>query len=139
MVSKRAGIGKDAIVASDQDALERYVPDLQNWPASWRFEDEDIPFGQALVKVFTPFLQHLLTHGYARKTLLRHRDHLWMLGGHLIEIRHVDPDSAAMDARTLVLNQIHEFGGPLSRHLSEHEQNAFDATCKKLYRFLCPS
>jgi hypothetical protein len=55
------------------------------------------------------------------------------------QVRHVDPDSGAMDARTLVLHQIHEFGGTLSRHLSEHEQNAFDATCKKLYRFLCPS
>jgi hypothetical protein len=111
MVSKRAGIDKDAIVASDPDALERYVPDLQNWPASWRFKEEDISFGQALVKVFRPFLQHPLTHGYARKILFRHRDQLWMLRAHLVEVRHVDPDSAAMDTRTLVLNQIHEFGG----------------------------
>ncbi|TCK31806.1 hypothetical protein B0G84_8866 [Paraburkholderia sp. BL8N3] len=85
----------------DHDALARYVPDLQNWPASWRFEDEDIPPGQALVAVFTPFLQHLLAQGYARKTLNRHRDHLWMLGGHLIEVRHENPDAAAMDAHML--------------------------------------
>ncbi|WP_454740827.1 hypothetical protein [Cupriavidus basilensis] len=57
------------------------MPDLQNWPASWRFDDQDLPPGQALVEVFTPFLQHLLTLGYARKTLNYHRDHLWMLGG----------------------------------------------------------
>ncbi|WP_258234694.1 hypothetical protein [Cupriavidus pinatubonensis] len=136
-----SGKGKKvAIVAPDQDALARYVPDLQNWPASWRFDDQDLPPGQALVEVFTPFLQHLLTLGYARKTLNYHRDHLWMLGGHLIEVRHEDPDAAAMDARTLVLHQIHKYGGPLiSRHLDEQAQSAFDATCKKLYRFLCPS
>ena len=140
MVSKvQSSKGEAAIVAPDPDALARYVPDLQNWPASWRFEDEDIPPGQAFVEVFTPFLQHLLAQGYARNTLNRHRDHLWMLGGHLIEVRHENPDAAAMDARTLVLNQINQYGGPLiSRHLDENAQSAFDATCKKLYRFLCP-
>jgi hypothetical protein len=141
MVSKAgSGGGKAAIVALDEDALARYAPDLQNWPASWRFEDEDIPLGQAVVEVFTPFLQHLLAQGYARKTLNRHRDHLWMLGGHLIEVRHENPAAAAIDARMLVLNQIDQSGGPLiSRHLDEEAQSAFDATCKKLYRFLCPS
>jgi hypothetical protein len=63
-----------------------------------------------------------------------------MLGGHLIEVRHENPAAAAMDARMLVLNQIDQSGGPLiSRHLDEEAQSAFDATCKKLYRFLCPS
>jgi hypothetical protein len=141
MVSKaRSGNGKAAIVAPHQDARARYVPDLQNWPASWGFEDKDIPPGQALVDVFAPFLQHLVAHGYARKTLNRHRDHIWMLGGHLIEVRYENPAVAEMDARTLVLDQIDQSGGPLiSRHLDEDAQCAFDATCKKLYRFLCPS
>lgn len=36
--------------------------------------------------------------------------------------------------------EIHEYGGPLiTRHLSEDAQSSFDATCKKHYRFLCPS
>ena len=132
MVSKASsGKGKAAIVTLDQDALARYVPDLQNWPASWRFEDEDIAPGQAFVEVFTPFLQHLLAQGYARKTLNRHRDHLWMLGGHLIEVRHEDVDAATIDARALVLNQIDQDGGPLiSRHLDEEAQSAFDGTVK---------
>ena len=130
--------GKAAILA-EQQALAKYVPDLQNWASSWRFEDTDIPCGQEIVAVFTPFLMNLLAQGFARKTLNRHRDHLWMLGGHLIEVRYEDPDAAALDARTLVLQQVHEYGGPLiSRHLDEQAQSAFDATCKKLYRFLCP-
>ncbi|WP_454742255.1 hypothetical protein [Cupriavidus necator] len=141
MVSRvRSDKGKAAIVAPDLDALARYVPDLKDWPASWRFDNEDIPPGQAIVEVFTPFLQHLLAQGYARKTLYRHRDNLWLLGGHLIEVRYEDKHAAAMDASALVLSQIHEYGGPLiTRHLSEDSQSSFDATCKKLYRFLCPA
>ncbi|MBK3844656.1 hypothetical protein, partial [Paraburkholderia aspalathi] len=129
MASKHRIVGNAGIVSPAMSDLERFVPDLPDWPASWRFEDQDVPFGQALVTILTPFLLHLLDSGYSRKTLNRHRDHLWMLGGHLIEVRHEDPDAAAMDARTLVLNQIHEYGGPLiSRHLNEDAQNAFDAT-----------
>ncbi|WP_454743881.1 hypothetical protein [Cupriavidus necator] len=141
MVSRvRSDKRKAAIVAPDLDALARYVPDLKDWPASWRFDNEDIPSGQAIVEVFTPFLQHLLAQGYARKTLYRHRENLWILGGHLIEVRYEDKHAAAMDASALVLSQIHEYGGPLiTRHLSEDAQSSFDATCKKLYRFLCPS
>jgi len=35
--------GKAAIVAEDPDALARYVPDLQEWPALWRVKNEGIP------------------------------------------------------------------------------------------------
>jgi len=138
MVSKASsGTDKAAIVALDQAALARYVPDLQNWPASWRFEDEDIPPGQALVQVFTPFLQHLLAQGYARKTLNRHRDYLWMLGGEMIRRRHEDPDVLAMPVVTLLHNLLEEDGGPLIwPRISESEQNSFDATCRKLYHYL---
>lgn len=141
MVSRvRSDKGKAAIVAPEQEALARYVPDLQNWPLSWRFDNEDIPPGQAIVEVFTPFLLHLIAQGYARKTLYCHRDNLWILGGHLIEVRYEEKHAAAMDASALVLSQIHDHGGPLiSRHLSEDAQSSFDATCKKLYRFLRPA
>jgi hypothetical protein len=103
MVSRiRSDKGKAAIVAPEQEALAQYVPDLQNWPLSWRFDNEDIPPGQAIVEVFTPFLLHLIAQGYARKTLYRHRDNLWILGGHLIEVRYEDKHAAAMDASALV-------------------------------------
>lgn len=138
MASKAAsGKGKPAIVAQDPDTLVRYVPDLQEWPASWRVEDRDIPPGQAIVAIFTPFLEHLLTLGYARKTLLRHRDHLWMLGGEMIRRRYEDPDALAMPVVTLLHNLIEEDGGPLIwPRISESEQNSFDATCRKLYQYL---
>lgn len=46
----RSDKGKAAIVAPDLDALARYVPDLKDWPASWSFDNEDIPPGQAIVQ-----------------------------------------------------------------------------------------
>jgi hypothetical protein len=73
---------------------------------------------------------HPLPHGLCRMNLTA--DGLRARGGeHAVEDRL---------ARTLVLNQIHEYGGPLIfRHLSEDAQNAFDAACKKRHRFLFPS
>ena len=137
MVSKlRAGKGKAAIV-TEQQALEQYVPDLHNWPASWRVVDEDISTGRTIVAIFTPFLEHLLTLGCARKTLLRHRDHIWMLGGEMIRRRHEDPDLLAVPVATLLDKLIEEDGGPLIwPAISESAQNSFDATCRKLYQYL---
>jgi hypothetical protein len=137
MVSKpRTGKDKSAIVP-EQQALAQYVPDLHNWPASWRVDDEDIPTGQAIVAILTPFLEHLLTLGYARNTLLRHRDHIWMLGGEMIRRRHEDPDLLTLPVATLLDKLIEEDGGPLIwPAISESAQNAFDATCRKLYQYL---
>lgn len=89
------------------------------------------------LQVFAPFLQHLLAQGYARKTLNRHRDYLWMLGGEIIRRRHEDPDVLAMPVVTLLHNLLEEDGGPLIwPRISESEQNPFDATCRKLYHYL---
>ena len=137
MVSKlRTGKDKAAIV-TEQQALEQYVPDLHNWPASWRVVDEDISTGRTIVAIFTPFLEHLLTLGWTRKTLLRHRDHIWMLGGEMIRRRHEDPDLLTLPVETLLDKLIEEDGGPLIwPAISEAAQNSFDATCRKLYQYL---
>ncbi|WP_097189652.1 hypothetical protein [Caballeronia arationis] len=137
MVSKpRTGKGKSAIVSDEQQTIAQYVPDLQNWPASWRVDDEDISVGREIVAILTPFLEHLLTLGYARKTLLRHRDHIWMLGGEMIRHRHENPDRLALPAEALLDELIEEDGGPLIwPTITESEQNSFDATCRKLYQY----
>jgi len=138
MVSKpRTGKGKSAIVSDEQQTIAQYVPDLQNWPASWRVDDEDISAGREIVAILTPFLEHLLTLRYPRKTLLRHRDHIWMLGGEMIRRRHEDPDLLTIPVTTLLDKLIEEDGGPLIwPAISESAQNAFDATCRKLYQYL---
>src|SRR5215510_14732373 len=74
-----------------ENGLAAYCPDLDEWPARWRYEQRDVAPGQKLVECFKPFLCHLLTLDLSRKTLHRHRDNLWLLGGELIRKLHETP------------------------------------------------
>ena len=110
---------------------------VQYWPRSWSFEEQDIPFGQDLVKLFTPYHLHLPDCGYSIKTLKQHRDFIWILGGRLIEERQLYSELRKLDARTILLRYIDDQdGGPLLDGRSETEQGLFDATCHKLSRFI---
>jgi hypothetical protein len=55
---------------------ELAVPDLDQWPGSWRCEGRDVSPGQQMVERFKPFLRHLLSLSLSRKTLHKHRDNL---------------------------------------------------------------
>jgi hypothetical protein len=82
-------------------------------------------------------LLHLLGQRLAANTLYRHRDHLWMLGGELIRRRHEDTKLKKMRAAKAIAELIEEDGGPLIwPRITEAQQNSFDATCRKLYKFL---
>ena len=66
-----------------------------------------------------------------------HRDNLWLLGGELIRDLHETPRLRKRPIAELVLAAVDDEGGPLIGHgASEDQQRAFDATCRKLYRFL---
>jgi hypothetical protein len=55
----------------------------------------------------------------------------------MIRRRHDDPDLKRLPIDWLIRQLIEEDGGPLIwPRISETEQNAIDATCRKLYRFL---
>lgn len=87
--------------------------------------------------MFTPFLLDLLRRKAAKTTFNRDRNNLWLVGGELIRRRHDDPDLKRLPIDQLVRRLVEEDGGPLIwPHISESEQNAIDATCRKLYRFL---
>ena len=62
---------------------------------------------------------------------------MWMLGGEIIRRRHEDAELYKQSVKVLLFNLIEEDGGSLIwPRISESQQNAFDATCRKLYRFL---
>ena len=113
-----------------------YYRDLGNWPRSWMGLEKDLPPGEALVVCFRPFIAHLASSGLSPKTIRRHVDNLWMLGGEIIRDLHYDPSLRKNAAEGLLRNAIHEDGGPLVHNGSEEEQRTFDATCRKLHRFL---
>ena len=117
--------------------LESICPDFQEWPDSWKGEDKDVPFGEGLIEAFRPFFQSLIDAGWTKKTIRNHIDNLWLLGGEIIREVNDDNEYRRFTPRQKLLDSIGPEGGPYCRHLdSEEESRSFDATCRKLYRFL---
>jgi len=113
-----------------------YCSNLDSWPRSWMGLEQDLPPGEALVICFRPFLEHLTASSLSPKTIRQHVDNLWSLGGEIIRDLHYDPALRKKTADLLLRNAIHEDGGPLVHNGSQEEQRSFDATCRKLHRFL---
>jgi len=129
--------GACILTPHDAQRLRQACPDLDNWPQSWRYDEADIAVGQQIVEVLIPFLLKLLDEGLARKTISRHRDNLWMLGGEFIRRRYEDHQLARRDVRDALQQLIDDDCGPLiSPRISESEQDSLDATCRKLHRFM---
>src|SRR5213083_3070269 len=64
--------------------LSGYCRDLADWPRSWMGFEKDLPPGEKLVACFQPFLEHLVASDLSRKTIRKHIDNLWVLGGEII-------------------------------------------------------
>lgn len=123
--------------AAHAEALAQLCPDLESWPQRWRYEDSDIALGERLVECFTPFLLYLLEQGLAAKTLTRHRDHLWMLGGEIVRRLHEEPRLRSRSITKVLLQFMDPECGPLIwPRITQQQQDSFDATCRKLYQFL---
>jgi len=100
-------------------------------------EARDLSPGQQLVECFKPFLRHLLSSKLSAKTLRKHRDNLWLLGGEIISELHESPRLRKRPMAQVVFAALDEEGGPLISHsTSEEQQRSFDSTCRKLHRFL---
>ena len=118
--------------------LAQLCPDLETWPQRWRGDDSDLIAGQRILACFKPFLIHIIERGLATKTLKRHRDHLWMLGGEIIRRLNEDP---SLQRQPIISTLILELGddecGPLIwPRITEQQQDSFDATYRKLRQFL---
>lgn len=98
--------------------------------------EKDLPPGEALIVCFRPFIEHLASSTLSQKTIRRHVDNLWMLGGEIIRDLHADASLRKKPAERLLRSAIHDDGGPLVHNGSEEAQRSFDATCRKLHRFL---
>jgi hypothetical protein len=110
--------------------------DLDNWPRSWMGLEKDLPPGEQLLACFRPFIEHLASSSLSQKTIRKHVDNLWMLGGEIIRDLHEDPSLRKVAADRLLRDVIHADGGPLIHNGSEEEQRSFDSTCRKFHRFL---
>jgi len=101
--------------------------------------EKDLPPGERLVACFRPFIQHVVWLGLSQKTIRRHVDNLWLLGGEIIRDLNQTPSLRRAPVESVLRDHIHEDGGPLIPSHSEEEQRSFDTTCRRLHRFLAQS
>ncbi|MGD0668186.1 MAG: hypothetical protein ABSB23_11520 [Bryobacteraceae bacterium] len=121
---------------SSSSGLERYCRGLDGWPRSWMGWEKDLPAGEKLVACFQPFLEHLASSDLSPKTIQKHVDNLWVLGGEIIRDLNQTPSLRKVPVERLLSNLIKD-GGPLPHHCdSEEQQSSFESTCRKLHRFL---
>lgn len=120
----------------DHPNLAAGCSDLDDWPRSWMGFPTDIPPGEKIVASFRPFLAHLIALNLSRKTLRKHVDNLWLLGGELIRNLHETPSLRKRPITDLVFEAIEEGGPLLYQGDSEEQQRSFESTCRKFRRFL---
>jgi hypothetical protein len=108
---------------------------MKAWPRAWMGVKEDRVFGEKLIVELKPFVEFLVSKKYAKRTLDRHLEHLFLMGGEIIRAVSIDEDYDA-DPGEVLRSSVEEEGGPLCRHLhTEEQQRAYDATCRKLHKF----
>src|SRR5216683_2267912 len=78
--AKTSRVNRAAPSAPSSDA-SAYCRDLDNWPRSWMGLEKDLPPGEELVACLRPFIEHLASSSLSPKTIRRHVDNLWLLGG----------------------------------------------------------
>ncbi len=110
--------------------LSAYCRDLDDWPRSWMGVEKDLPPGEKMVTHFRPFLEHLVRLELSRKTIRKHADNLWILGGEIIRDLDQTPSLRKVPVEELVFNLLEE-GGPLLYHGdSEEYERCFESTCR---------
>ena len=98
-----------------------------------------VPRCQKIIAYFTPFLLHLAGSGLAKKTIQKHVDNLWVLGGEIIRDLQETPKLRKKPVNELI-DTLLENDGPLIYHCdSEEQQRSFESTCRKLHRYLSAS
>src|ERR1700722_19255491 len=76
--------------AAPRYGLEHYCRDLNGWPSSWMGLEKDLPPGEQLVAIARPFLEYLAASNLSPKTIQKHVDNIWVLGGEFIRDLNYD-------------------------------------------------
>ncbi len=122
-----------------------YFSEFEEWPSKWMIVDKDLKIGTAMIESFEVFVGALIDDGMSPKTIKKHMQNLDLLGAEIIR-RLNDEDSSyrKLSSNALLLKYIDDESGPLlpfwdpndNTELAYHKE--FDATCRKLFRFISP-
>ena len=115
---------------------EQIISDFPDWPDAWSGTEEDIPYGKGLIEVMRPFIVDLIDQGLKISTVRNHMNNLWLLGGEII--RSVSThDEYKIPPYESLRRSVDQNGGLYCRHLAtEAEVRSYDATCRKLSKFI---
>jgi hypothetical protein len=98
--------------------------------------EKDKIYGQGLLEAMRPFIEHLIMNGLKNRTIRRHMDNLWVLGGEIIRSVSTNDEYGNLTAESL-RNSVGPGGGPYcSGFQYEWEMSSYDTTCRKLHKFL---
>ena len=115
---------------------EQIEPSFPEWPVTWSGTEDDIPYGNGLIEAMRPFIIHLIDQGLKVKTVRNHMNNLWLLGGEIIRSVSTYNDYKIPPAESL-RRSVDQDGGPYCHHFTtEEELRSYDATCRKLSKFL---
>src|SRR5258708_31615449 len=99
---------------------------------------KDLPPGEQLLTLFRPFLENLAASDLSPKTIQKHVDNMWALGGEFIRDLNYDQSLRKRPVEQHLFEMI-EDGRPLLYNGGEDQQRSFDSTCRKFLRFLPPT
>ena len=103
--------------------------------------EKDLPPGEQLVACFRPFLEDLVASDLSPRTIQKHVDNQWALGGEIIRDLNENPSLRRKNIVQILEDRIDDEGGPLvyAPESEESLQRSLDSTCRKLHRFLSRS
>jgi hypothetical protein len=122
-----------------------YCRDFKEWPQQWMVVDADLKTGRDMLASFTVFVRSLINAGLAAKTIKNHMHHLNLLGSEIVrQLNDGDESHRKLPSNALLLKYIDDESGPLLPFWDPNDNTelgyhmAFDATCRKLYKFIAP-
>jgi hypothetical protein len=98
--------------------------------------EKDLPAGEKIVACFRPFLLQLGESGLSRKTVRKHVDNLWVLGGEIIRDLWETPGLRKRPMEEVVFDAVADGGILPYHHDSEEQVRSLESTCRKFRRFL---
>lgn len=116
--------------------IEDICPDFPEWPKRSMRIKEDVPYGQGILQAMRPFIESMISEGLSDRTIKRHLDNLWLIGGELIRDVSMNEQYDEISPSEKLQTSVGTDGGPYCSHLdSEAEMASYDSTCRKLYHY----
>ena len=109
---------------------------MDAWPKSWAGTADDIPIGEGLVALLKPFIIQLHTLDLSARTIRRHLDNLWVIGGEIIREVNYQPKLCNKSPQNLLCDAVSDGDAPYVHDASESEQRSLDTTARKLHNYL---